>query len=124
MRGCYAANRGSAVRQPLEAYWAEGFDAFLGKPVAAVQIFEAVAELLRVEYRYEDEVREEQGELVTSLPEELLGRMKEAVESGHITQWERLIGEIERLDPAYRPLAGQFKRLLLRLDIDWVQKRL
>ena len=61
MRGCYAANRGSAVRQPLEAYWAEGFDAFLGKPVAAVQIFEAVAELLRAEYRYEDEVREEQG---------------------------------------------------------------
>jgi len=29
--------------------------------VAAVQIFEAVAELLRAEYRYEDEVREEQG---------------------------------------------------------------
>ena len=64
------------------------------------------------------------GELVTSLPEELLGRMKEAAEYGHITQLERLIGEIERLDPAYWPLAGQFKRLLLRLDIDWVQKRL
>ncbi len=54
---------------------------------------------------------------------ELLERMKEAVEYGHITPLERLIGEIERLESAYPPLAGQFKRLLLKLDMDRVQKR-
>jgi signal transduction histidine kinase len=47
------------------------------------------------------------------------------------TQRNAILGYARRLravrrplDPAYRRLAGQFKRLLLRLDIDRVQKRL
>jgi CheY-like chemotaxis protein len=116
-----AAVTASVLRHEREAYLAAGFDAFLGKPVPEEKLFACMAELLGVEYCYEDEMDEAFDGRALLLPGELLGRLKQAAEFGHVTELERLVGELERLDATYQPLAAQCKRLILRLDMEKLQ---
>ena len=109
-------------------YREEGVDGFVGKPFVREEIFEVLAQLLGVEYEYEEDVDcrpREQRSLgldisSISLPEELLRTLKAAAQSGQVTKVLELLDYLENENLIATNLIGHLKDLTDALDLNSV----
>ena len=107
----------SALIHERQAYFEAGFDDFIAKPVNAQQIYDCLANILRIEYEYED-TKTSQIELEKIvLPEDLLLRLKKAAEFREVTEIRELLGEVRQIEHG-NLLAEQLLKLTWDLDMD------
>lgn len=99
----------------------DGFDAFISKPFLAERVYECLADLLQVEYEYEE------GELAGSLdltdleiPSELLSRLKEATEFYDITELKVRLSELAQLGTEGQQLAEHLSSPLNTYEMDGI----
>ena len=107
----------SALTHERESYLETGFDAFIAKPILAEQIYDCLANLLHVEYEYEEDSSPliEHSKIV--LPEALFRRLMEAAEVGDVTELEEFLEEVRKLSEEGHLLAEQLLKLSRNLDM-------
>jgi hypothetical protein len=107
----------SVLIHERQQYLDAGFEDFIPKPVDAGQVYACLADLLHVEYEYE----EAESPLDTSeitLPEDLHLRLKEAARFGQVTEMEEVLEELRQIGETERLLADQLLRLTHNLDMN------
>ena len=106
----------SVLEHEREAHLKAGFDAFLGKPFQAGQVYACLAELLGVEYEYATEIGSaaaiRREELATiQLPAELIERLEQAAQFYQVTGLRHGLEEMEALGEEGRRLATHLRVL-------------
>ena len=118
----------STLEHERQHYLEAGFLEFIGKPVRIGQIYRCLAELLGVEYEYEEEtVTLEEGPLELEglvLPTELHDRLQAAAEVASVTRLRQTLEEVESLGERERLLAGHLRDLAENFDLEGVLKML
>jgi CheY-like chemotaxis protein len=117
----------SGLLRPRSYYLEVGFDDFVGKPFRFETICECMAKHLDIELAEapaeeasaSDEPRRSARGAV-QIPEPLRRRLLTAAELNALTEIERLIEELKRLDAGCRELAEQLEGLLSRYDTDGI----
>jgi len=104
----------------------ESFDGFIAKPFQAEEVFACLAELLGVEFIYEEEGQSASAEAAPedssfTLPADVLAQLQEAVKINNATELEKLLGEIETLDDRGAELAAQLRELVRQYDMRGVR---
>jgi len=107
----------SVLIHERQRYLDAGFEDFIPKPVDAKQIYDCLASLLHIEYEYEQGVEPIDGSMIV-LPEDLLLRLKEAAQFGHVTELEEALEEVRQIGETERLLADQLLRLTQNLDMN------
>ncbi len=112
----------SALNHERQEYLDAGFDAFIAKPFLAEDVYNCLARLLHVEYRYADvETSWGDGELDLStleLPASILQRMKAAAERYSTTELKSCLDEAERFGDDGRRLAEYLRPHLQNYDVE------
>ena len=93
-----------------------GFDAFIGKPFRKEELYACLAELLQVEYEYEQEVQAVALPGI-ELPQALYDQLKEALRIRNVTALDRLFDDIEALGADGGALAEHLRELSQRYDL-------
>ena len=93
-----------------------GCDAFVPKPVRERELFDALDEVMPLDWifdgrRSEEERLEATGDVLVAPPSELLDALHGLAERGHIVGVRKKIEEVEGLGEAYAPFAGTLRRL-------------
>jgi CheY-like chemotaxis protein len=115
-----AISASSLTHQKAE-YLSVGFDGFISKPFLAERIYKCLAELLQVEYEYEEGESAESLDLTdTEIPSELLSRLKEASEFYDITELKVRLSELAQLGAEEQRLAEHLSSLLNTYDMDGI----
>ena len=109
----------SVLIHEKQRYLDAGFENFIPKPVDAGQICKSLANLLHVEYEYE-EVESPLDISEINLPEDLHLRLKEAARFGQVTEMEEVLDELRQIGETERLLADQILRLTQNLDMDGI----
>jgi CheY-like chemotaxis protein len=99
----------------------KGFDDFIAKPVHAERVYECLANLLRVEYEYDDVETQPMFLMDIVLPEELLKRLREAAEFGRITELRESLDEVRQIGAAGHLLAEQILKWSRKFDMDAIR---
>ena len=112
----------SVLEHEREAHLKAGFDAFLGKPFQAGQVYACLAELLGVEYEYAAEVGSaaalRREELATiQLPAELIERLEQAAQFYQVTGLRHCLEEVEALGKEGWRLAAHLRVLVENYDM-------
>ena len=104
----------STFEHERQEYLAEGFDAFVAKPVDTSDLYECMADLLGVEYVFAESA-ETLSELVEpetiALPSTLRARLLEAASLAQVTALEQGLEEVEQLGADEAGLAEQLRLL-------------
>ncbi|MBI2504744.1 MAG: response regulator [Candidatus Latescibacteria bacterium] len=103
-------------RQYLEA----GFDHFIAKPLSEEALYECLAKLLRVEYRYAEEGIEAFDLTGLKLPAGLHARLRQAAAASGLTELEEALEEVRLWGPHGPHLAEQLRLLVRNIDMDAV----
>jgi len=116
----------STLEHERQHYLEAGFVEFIGKPVRIGQIYRCLADLLGVEYEYEEEtVAPEEGPLELEglvLPTEVYDRLQTAAEVASVTRLRQTLEEVEVLGEREYRLAGHLRELAESFDLDGVLK--
>ena len=116
----------STLEHERQHYLEAGFVEFIGKPVRIGQIYRCLAELLGVEYEYDEETvapEEEPLELEgLVLPTEFHDRLQAAAEVASVTRLRQTLEEVEALGEREYRLAGHLRELAESFDLDGVLK--
>ena len=111
----------STLVHQQEKYLKEGFDAFISKPFRAEQIYDCLASLLRVEYQYTDEHRDDMTDFEVSdipIPNELRQRLIESAELYNVAQVNQCLDELASLGPDASRLAEHLRGFAANYDMD------
>ena len=106
----------SVMAHQEERYLSAGFDAFIGKPFLAEDIYSCLAQLLRVEYEYVSDAEASEFSDI-SLPADLLVRLKTAAHFGEFTQLSNSLSEMREPGKAAQRLADRLLKLARALDM-------
>jgi len=118
-----AAVSASVLRHEQEQVVAAGFDAFIGKPIQAGQLYACLADLLGVEYEYVGPTQAEAdvaGEGRVELSEALAERLRRAAALYHVTELRRCMREVEALGPPGQRLAARLRERAEAYDMEGV----
>jgi len=96
-----------------------GFHAFIGKPIHAEQVYECLANLLRVEYEYDDSDHSIELEKIV-LPTSLTERLREAAEFARVTELTEAMDEVRQIGEGGRLLAEQILSLSRNFDMEGI----
>jgi len=107
----------SALVHERQGYFDAGFDDFIAKPLNSGRIYESLANLLHVEYEYEDEGLPPIDFEKIILPSSLLARLKEAAKFGNVTELEKSLDDIRQIGEEGRLLAEHLQKLIRNLDM-------
>jgi len=113
--GTIVAISASTLVHERERYLSQGFADFIGKPFLAEQIYDCLARLLHVEYKYTEVIAKHDERLEFSkinLPYELFLRLKEAAEINNKTELESCLDEVEQLSEDGHRLSEYLRRYL------------
>ncbi|MCE5266029.1 MAG: PAS domain S-box protein [Deltaproteobacteria bacterium] len=116
----------SAFEEDRQRVFAAGADAYLAKPFKEAELFETVGRLTGAAYEYEEEAGGERAAAQTeddeamrksaaALPPDLVGQMREAVESADL---DRLNDLAEQLIPDHPLLARRVREMAGRYEYD------
>ena len=108
----------STLTHQQDAYLKQGFDAFISKPFRARQIYDCLAELLHVEYQYEDHASPAIDFRGIILPPGLLERLRAAAELYQTTEFETLLSDVRQIGPEAERLAERLHQLSRDLEIE------
>lgn len=108
----------SALSHEQQQYRDAGFDHFVPKPVKSSELYACLAELLQVEYEYEADVPFPGDAPEMVLPRELLARLKETAELGHVAEFEGTLDEVRAIGEDGLLLAEQLLRLSRNFDME------
>ena len=108
----------SVLSHEQQQYRDAGFDYFIPKPVDSGELYRCLAELLQVEYEYATDLSPSDGTSEISIPEELLVRLKETAELGHVAEFEKALAEVRELGEAESLLAEQLLKLSRNFDME------
>jgi HAMP domain-containing protein len=107
----------SALAHERQHYLQAGFTGFIAKPVPFDQVYETLASFLQIfEYSEAEAALQTWEGLV--LPQELLERLRQAVDLGRITQLNAALDEVQALGIEGRQLAEHLRFLSEALDMD------
>lgn len=112
----------SALHHERERYLSAGFDHFIPKPVQSEQIYDALADILPIEYQYEETRREAVDLSQITLPADLLLRLRAAAETYNVTQLTNHLAEVEMLDPVGKPLVEQLNALIQAYNMEEIEE--
>jgi len=107
----------SALVHEQQRYFEVGFDDFIPKPVRDVKIYDCLANLLHIEYEYEDVEIEEINLSKVAFSENLLQRMKAAAEVYGVTELTSYLDEVESLGAEGKHLAEHLRELIQNYDM-------
>jgi CheY-like chemotaxis protein len=111
----------SSLDHQKAEYLSFGFDAFISKPFLAERIYKCLADLLQVEYEYEEGESAESLDLTDiEIPLELLSRLREATEFYDITELKVRLSELARLGAEGQRLSEHLSSLLNTYDMDGI----
>ena len=122
-----AAISASVLDHERQEFLSSGFDAFIDKPFRFERICSCLAELLGVEFEYEEEEREERESVDwshLSLPSDLHDHLREAAELYSVTEMEDYLREVEELGEEHRQLATYLRDLKQEHDMEGILKAL
>ena len=122
-----AAISASVLEHERQEFLSSGFDAFIDKPFRFERICSCLAELLGVEFEYEEEEQEERESIDwshLSLPSDLHGRLREAAEIYSVTEMEDYLREVEELGEEHRQLASHLRDLKQAHNMEGILKAL
>lgn len=114
----------SALEHEREEFLQGGFEDFIDKPFRFERICSCLAELLGVEYTYEEDGKEEAVEIESvdwsriPLPEDLHTRLQEAAKLYSVTELESYFDEMATLGEMPGKLAEHFRELRRKYDIE------
>ncbi len=122
----------SAFSHEQDRFLQAGCHRVLTKPIRMEEIFDCLADLLKVEYEFE-EIRPEDffnSKATTTLPalsklqlpEDLLRRLKEGAEFCKITKLKRFLAEMETLGPEESQLAEYLREFVNRYDLEGLRE--
>ena len=97
-----------------------GFHDFIGKPIHAEQVYECLANLLRVEYEYDDPDSSPMKLEKIVLPASLIERLREAAEFGRVTELTEALDEVRQIGEGGRLLAEQILSLSRNFDMEGI----
>jgi len=97
-----------------------GFHAFIGKPIYADQVYDCLANLLRIEYEYSESGSSPMGFEKIILPVSLIERLREAAGFGRVTELTEALAEVRQIGEGGRLLAEQFLSLSWNFDMEGV----
>ncbi len=106
----------SALAHERQRYFDAGFDAFIPKPVDEKKVYQCLANLLHVEYEYEDDLKSINFEEIV-LPETLFLRLKELAELGEVTKLEEAVDEVRQMGETGQMLAEQLLQWCRKFDM-------
>ena len=107
----------STLVHQQEEYLAEGLDAFISKPFRPQQIYDCLAELLHIEYEYQDaEVRSSSQIRQLVLPTDLRSHLVEAAELGNVTKLGTYLDEVRALGVGGHRLAETLHQFIENFD--------
>jgi signal transduction histidine kinase/CheY-like chemotaxis protein len=116
-----AAISASVLAHQKQEYLDAGFEAFLDKPFRKEQLYECLAELLGVEYEYEERETLPAGAAPdwsqARVPQALLDHLREAARVYRVTELEACLDELARLDDQGRQLAEHLRNLSRQYDM-------
>ena len=120
----------SALGRGKEFYMDLGFHEFIGKPFREKQIFQCLEDLLKIEFTYDDSIKETEvlekledfDVSGITLPEDLLNKIKQAAKLNNITALEKCIDEIVSYDNESDGLTNRMKKLLKKYDMEGIEK--
>ena len=108
----------SALAHERQRYLQAGFTGFIAKPVPFDQVYETLASFLHVKFEYSEAEAALQAWEGLVLPQELLERLRQAVDLGRITQLNAALDEVQALGIKGRLLAEHLRFLSEALDMD------
>ena len=114
----------SALEHEQKSFMAAGFDDFISKPLHAERVYECLANLLRVEYEYDDADTSQTELEKIVLPEALLNRLKEAAAFGRMTELIESLDEVRQIGGKSRLLAEQIHELSRNFDMRAIRELL
>ena len=106
----------SVLAHERQKYFDAGFDAFIPKPVDEKKVYQCLANLLHVEYEYEDDLKSINFEEIV-LPETLFLRLKELAELGEVTKLEEAVDEVRQMGETGQMLAEQLLQWCRKFDM-------
>lgn len=117
----------SVFEHQRQRYKAAGFDAFIDKPLQVAQLYACLADLLGVEYVYEenldahlpDKIESEYSDFI--LPADLYEKLLHAVEMHSITDLRKHIDVIANMGPTGEPLAKKLSELSRKYDMNAIK---
>jgi signal transduction histidine kinase/CheY-like chemotaxis protein len=114
----------SVLDHERQGFLETGFDAFIEKPLRSERIYDCLAELLGVQYEYDEASATEESSASDwsglALPASLAKRLVGAAELASVTELEGLLDEVEQLGAKGQRLAGHLRRLSQDFDMDAV----
>lgn len=123
----------SALTHERDRYFELGFDAFIAKPFLAEEVYNCLASLLHIEYKYADADDKDAEDLdfsTITLPDELFSRLKGAAEFYSITELKQYLNEWDKGNPEIHRFTDYLRELVEKEDmeeilnlLDQVQKR-
>ena len=117
----------SALVHQRQEYLALGFADYIEKPFRAEQIYAALADLIGVEFEYEEEAAgagavEAFDPSSVVLSAEMYERLMEAVKLNSITQVNSELEQLEAVDEPERRLAGHLRELARQFDMKAIRQ--
>jgi CheY-like chemotaxis protein len=106
----------SVLFHESQRYLDAGFDEFLPKPIKAGQIYECLAQLLRVDYEYADSPSVELPEIM--LPKTLLNQLKAAAQIRNVTELSRCLQDVRQVGEHGVLLAERLDQLCQAFNMD------
>jgi signal transduction histidine kinase/DNA-binding response OmpR family regulator/streptogramin lyase len=111
----------SALVHERQSYLDAGFDDFIAKPVNARRVYQCLAKLLHVKYKYGEDVPSMDTSKVV-LPEVLLLRLREAAELGQVAELEKMLNDVRQRGADEHLLADYLLELSRNFDMEIVLK--
>ena len=114
----------SVLEHEQQTYLDAGFDAFIGKPFRFEELCQSLAELLAVEFEYNEEASVQDASMeptdwsAVELSAELLDQLGKAAELYQLTELERCLREVEQQGAG--TLAAHLRALRQRHDMDGI----
>lgn len=106
----------SVLTHEKENYLKEGFHDFIAKPIIASELYNCLARLLHIKYKYSDSYSLDYSKI--TIPEDLFLDIKEASELGDVTELEKILEKVRRIEGEGELLAQRLSKLCHDLDID------
>jgi CheY-like chemotaxis protein len=117
-----------AIGNRREYYLSKGFHEFIAKPFRAEEIYKSLGDMLDVEFIYDEVSKEESSSIEEldltqiSIPEDLYQKFKESAERYNITQLEKALEELQKIDGTSKQLHEHLVQLTKKYDMKAIVK--